>query len=145
MTPLKQSSRHLVASGFAVGLTSLTGLEFDPTCDYTCCLICGVVFQSNLERNPSYYLSASNKLFTIADVGMYAQSIRREWSKNHAKLHTEHEHNQLKLSGRWATPEAACKLAAYGIFSASDAVLDNEVSAALLESKPVPKEDANSW
>lgn len=52
------------------------------------------------------------------------------------------EHYSLAMSGRWTTPEAAFKLAAYGIISLSDLLVDDEVAVALMESSAVPKDDA---
>lgn len=114
---------------------------FDPHEPYTACLICGTVFQQDIDRNPHHYVvpAFQNNIELVRE---YATSIRKEWSHHHAKEHKEREHDDLKNSGRFCTPEAAIKLAAYGIINLVDAVMDNEVDHALRESKAIPTEDA---
>lgn len=122
---------HLVGSGFAIGLTSLEGLEFDPARPHTFCRICGAVFQGPLDRTA---------------VGVFQEALalgeRKAWSHKHAKHHSAREHRSLELSGRFCTPEAAHKLVAYGVLPISDALADEEVAHALFESSPVPLDDA---
>lgn len=127
----------MLATGFQVGLTSLAGLTFDPAKSHTACKICGAVFQSNADRDlpPVGGFAESHAVWA-------AESIRRRWSHKHAKTHTEKEHERLKMSGRWCTPEAALKLVAYGIIPISDAVLDPEIEDALRESSPIPFNDS---
>jgi predicted component of type VI protein secretion system len=72
-------------------------------------------------------------------VAALAKQNRDAWAKTHAYTHTVQEHRQLKLSGRTMTPEAANKLAAYGVIPIVDMVLSDEHSAALRESKAVPE------
>jgi hypothetical protein len=47
----------------------------------------------------------------------------------------------LKISGLTMTPEAAHKLAAFGLIPISDMVLNEEVASALMESHPVPSSE----
>jgi hypothetical protein len=135
------SNRPLVATGLAFGLDTLEGLQFDILKDYTCCLLCGEVYQSDYDRHPS--LKLSTWLPSTDDVARFALLMRKEWSRKHALTeHTEKEHADLAASGRFCTPDAALKLAAFGIISVTDLALDDEVQDALRQSSPIPKDDA---
>lgn len=132
-----------VFTGGAFGLEQLPGLTFRLDCEYTACLICGEVYQSSYDRNPELHLS--NWLPTIETVGLFAQLMRKEWSRRHAKEeHTEKEHEDLRASGRFYTPEAAIKLAAFGLIDLVGLVMDDEIEDALRQSSPVPTNDARS-
>lgn len=116
-----------IASGLAVGL-HLLDIEFDPNKPFRACLICGRVYQTPLDRagtNPEWALHN-----------------REAWAANHAKAHSDREHHMLRISGLSMTPEAASKLAAYGVIPVLDAVTNEETAAALLESSPIPQDDA---
>lgn len=125
--------KHVVLTGMAIGLDSLTNLEFRPDRPFRCCLICGVVYQTEEDRT---HLESESVLKNY---------LRRQlWSERHAKQHSDQQHNQLRQSGLFALPEAAEKLAAYGIISITDLVMDNEASHALHLSSPIPSLDAES-
>jgi hypothetical protein len=130
---------NLLAHGFAIGLNTLTGLEFSPHHPHTYCRICGAVYQSPHDRNPQQL--ATNLALPVGAVLQLNTNNRKGWSQKHASEHSENEHKDLALSGRWCTPDAAFKLGAFGIFSLIDLTLDDEVSAALKESSPIPKDD----
>ncbi len=125
----------MLGTGFQVGLHSLTGLDFRADKPHTACKICGAVFQSNSDRALPVGVLEGHAVWA-------AESIRRKWSHNHAKYHSQHEHESLKKSGRFCTPEAAVKLVPYGIIPFGDAVLDPEIEDALRISKPVPFNDS---
>jgi len=118
----------MISSGFAVGLQSLEGLNFEPDKPFRACLICGRVFQSELDR------SGLNELWALEN--------REAWAAKHAKAHSDREHHMLRISGLSMTPEAAKKLAAYGVIPVLDAVTNNETEQALFESSPIPQDDA---
>lgn len=122
------SKTPIIGHGLAVGLDRLEGLLFDPAKPYRFCRICGDIYQTEADRvdNP-----------VVLDV----QTRQTLWSSSHARTHTENEHLSLRLSGRYMTPDAAIKLAAFGIVSIVDLALDNEVQAAYGESKSIPKDD----
>jgi hypothetical protein len=87
---------------------------FHPKAAFSGCCICGAVFQSELDRKVfhGYATPAEQVQATVA---------RRNWSNQHAsKMHTQKEHDQLAASGRFCTPEAAHKLAPYGIITLTD-------------------------
>jgi hypothetical protein len=130
----------LVAYGAQAGLTTLEGLRFDPSKPYTGCKLCGAVFQSDYDRHPGNYVDG-NLFIDTKMVELYALGLRKEWSQNHARRHSEHEHHMLELSGLWCAPEAAQSLAPLGVIPLTDMVVSEETEEALRESKPVPTDD----
>ena len=132
----------VILQGAAVGLEALEGLEFSPHAHYTYCVICGVVFQTDLDRDVAFnhMLTLERRMILMAE----CRARRRRWSKAHARLHPDREHELLAKSGMWATPEAAHKLAAYGIIDIGDAIVSAEHSAALFESRPIPTDDSEA-
>lgn len=123
-----------------VGLDQLEGLQFTPHVPYTFCRICGDVFQTAYDRDPTSKFS--NWLPDLEAVARFATLLRKEWSLKHSKEHKMHEHLSLAMSGRFLTPEASIKLASFGAFSIIDMAIDNEVESALKESSPIPDDDA---
>jgi hypothetical protein len=118
VTQTKPAPLALIGTGFAVGLPTLTNFQFRDHIPWSACRICGLVYQ-----NPD--------------------ALKRiEWAQKHAHTHTDTEHRQFQLSGRQFTPEAANRLAAFGVIPILDLVLDDEVADALKESHPVPRDDA---
>ena len=122
---------RLVAHGLAVGLETLTNLKFKPDKPYTYCRICGAIFQNENSRTASTVLKEA-----------LAKEERRVWSLNHAKTHTLQEHTTLVVSGLWLMPEAANKLAAFGVIPLADSVINEESNNALRESSPIPFNDS---
>lgn len=110
----------------------LVNFEFDATKPYRCCLLCGVVFQSPLDRvaNPSFL-----------EV-LHCRGLRQEWADRHAKQHSEKEHVALRKSGRFCTPEAAHTLVPLGIAPVSDITMSHEHEHAGMEAPRVPTNDA---
>jgi hypothetical protein len=138
-------NRHIALFGGAVGLDSLEGLLFRADKPHDGCRICGAVFQTDYDRNPvgQFKNPTGRVLFSSVEaVNDYALHLRREWSRKHNKQHTEREHRLLRLSGRWCTPEAAHRLAAFGVISLVDLALDDEVASAYRESNAVPIDDS---
>jgi len=135
---------HVILTGGAVGLETLTGLRFLPHRPFCGCKICGAVFQSEADRFPADVFEANPREFDFkpTNVDLYALGMRKEWSHKHAKTHSEAEHQALALSGNWATPEAAQRLVAFGVIDMSDGATSQEHSDALYESSPIPTDDA---
>jgi nucleoside phosphorylase len=130
MTPEpQQRPKHLFMSGMAIGLPK--ELVFDV--DFPCagCRICGTVFQSDIDR-------IRDK--TAMDMA-FAIECQNNWREIHNKTHTDKEHLDLARSGMWATPEAAAKLATYGIIAVSDMVLYDDTAIALANAKAIPIDD----
>jgi hypothetical protein len=96
---------------------------------YCGCLLCGEVFQSSIDLNVPPGHEPSNSL-----IARLAYDRRLRWRQEHQCL----PHAPCrKRPGTFATPEAAQVLAALGIFSLIDLVMDDEVSSALSESQPI--------
>jgi len=107
-------------------------MDFNPNFDHAGCQLCGRVFQSELDRKENRSLQEVQTAYTL----------RQQWRVKHARLHTANERAKLLKSGNMVTPEAAQRLAGFGIIPLTDLVNDAEVSVALLESDPVPDMDA---
>src|SRR5205823_20815 len=128
-------TKQVIAQGFAFFLPGT--LEFDPNRPYTGCLLCGEVFQSRIDRRvPEGHLPHNSLIAKLAF------DRRQKWVDEHYRTHSEYEHRQHRLSGRFATPDAAQKLASFGLFSAVDIVIDNEVENALKNAPVIPTNDA---
>lgn len=108
----------LVATGFSVGLETVDGIMYDPRAPYRACLICGVVFQPTLNT----------------------PRARQEWAISHGKEHTAKEHVDLRKSGRLCTPEAALRLAAFGLIDVTGLIMDDELKSAYREAPRLPVE-----
>jgi hypothetical protein len=128
---LRTRAKHVIASGFAFGLPK--DQRFNINKPYTGCLICGAVFQGPLDLRVPPGHEPQNSL-----IAKLAQLKRKEWAEAHSKTHSDHERRMHRLSGRFATPEASQMLAAQGVFSVIDLVVDDEVSSALAEAKAIP-------
>ncbi len=117
-----------------VGREQLTGFEFHPEKPYRFCCICGALFQDEQQRQ----ITPDSHVEDIAR----ATIARQEWAISHAKTHTEKEHEQLRMSGRAVTPEAAMRLVPYGISPLSDMVLCDEHEHAARTAPRLPQDDA---
>jgi hypothetical protein len=112
------NEKFVIGMGFA-----LVNEQFNPNRPYSCCLICGAVYQTVRDVQA---ISPEDHVEALMN--------RRAWNLRHSRNHTGKEHAQLKLSGRTFTPEAARVLAAYGIISVSDMVMCDEHEDALRNS-----------
>ena len=113
------------------GLNEAIGEYFNPRAAFSGCCICGAVFQSELDRKVFYGYATPGEQVS-------ATVQRRNWSNHHAnKQHTQKEHDDLAASGRFCTPEAAHKLAPYGIVTLSDS-FNEENRLAQEEAKRLP-------
>lgn len=130
LPPLRSS--HVVIVGGMVGADALTGLKFDPSKPHAGCGICGEVFQSDLDRLEAPELYDRDRAF----------NARQEWRIKHSRSHPDYMHEQLRKSGMFALPEAATKLAAFGIIPLTDTVRHVEVVDALFEAPRAPSDDA---
>lgn len=107
-------------------------LQFDVAFPHTYCRICGTVFQTPNDR----------KRFVTNKESHENMLRRKNWSRNHAKKHSDHEHMSLAISGLWVTPDAAYKLEGYGIHAVGSATLNENVRDALAEAPSTPQNDA---
>jgi hypothetical protein len=106
----------------AVGLNALTNFKFDPSKPYAGCRLCGELFQSDANR-------------------LGSEQGLSEWRSNHNKQHQEHEHIQLLRSGRNLTPEAAQRMAPFGIIDFGAILADHEMAHAYATAKRAPDND----
>lgn len=107
-----------VLTGFVLNLRPEV---FDHARPYAGCKICGEIYQPD----------ATN--------AVEVQQLRvKEWRVRHDASHSFAEHEMLRISGLWATPEAAYKLAPYGIIPIVDMVMNDEVKQALAEAPRSP-------
>jgi len=105
--------------------------------EYTFCRICGDIFQPELERLPD---------------DLYTEQVREDsmgmqlwWAQQHNRTHSDAEHRQLKLSGRFLTPEATYKLVPYGVIPLSDLIFDNGNAAAGMEAPRISDFENYEW
>ncbi len=132
-------NKHVIFQGSIVGRETLPGLEFNPAYYWSGCLICGEVYQTEEDRNPPDANDPN------ASGWAYEQKQRHlRWRDRENKRHPERVHRRLLLSGNFCTPEAAAKLAPLGLFSLTDLVMSDEVSAALGEAPRAPISDAQT-
>lgn len=137
----------MLGVGFLIGAEAV-GMEFMPDCDYRACMLCGTVYQSDLDRligrfdrNPTDGERKGNPPPTVAE-RTQAADMRRKWAEHHAThRHQPHEHAALWASGMTCTPEAAQVLVNYGIIPLSDMVLSPEHAAAAREAPRAPTKD----
>ena len=108
---------------------SLTSLSIRKDKPYAGCRICGAVFQSSLVHR-------------LAPVVADVQRETIEWRQRHARTHSEREHRQFVRSGRTFSPEAAHRLAPFGLVPLSGALFDAEITHALLTAPRAPFDDA---
>jgi hypothetical protein len=104
--------------------------------EYAACRICGAVFQSELA-----HIAGEEEYILNSDIRIAIAIETKEWRSNHNKKHSPKEHILLRKSGLTFTPEAAHRLAPFGIVSLDS---DSEIASALLEAPRAPHDDAES-
>lgn len=114
----------MIMTGLA---SNLPEFNFDPGKPFSGCRLCGKVFQTELDRSGKDPIEAT--------------ANRKAWSHAHASKHSEKLHAQLVASGMWCTPQAAQKLAAYGVIDVMGLVMDNELIDAYKNAHVIPVED----
>jgi hypothetical protein len=89
-------------------------------------------------RNPASYVT---DLRPVEGVEYENRRDLHEWATAHSRTHTALEKTALHGSGLWLLPEAAYKLAAYGIIPLQDLVQDDEVKDALRQAPASPENE----
>ena len=111
--------------------------------DFAACRICGAVYQSWLNTTPSDEEYAADPLIAVA-----AEIENKEWRKKHNRLHSEKEHRLFRQSGLMFTPEAAHRLAPFGLVPLNDTTPINpyqdETTDALASSPRAPTDDVET-
>jgi hypothetical protein len=105
--------------------------------EYAACRICGAVFQPAL--NTTRVDDADYRADPLLEMAASLEIV--EWRQQHNRTHRESEHISLQRSGRTFTPEAAQRLAPYGIVSLDQ---DDETVHAQLTAPRAPSVDIRS-
>jgi hypothetical protein len=121
-----------------VGISATT-LTIRKDREFAACRICGAIFQPRLNTDTNDLEYAADPLIAVA-----ASIEIKEWRSNHNKKHTEHEHLAFVASGLTLTPEAAYRLAPFGLVATADALDSEEVAQAMLEAPRAPMDDVES-
>lgn len=115
------------------------GLLFDVNAPYAGCALCGALYQTNQDRQLTQTPRAP--LWWLLKEA--ADSRRLRWRKLHTRRY--HTTKEVETFEKWRletgfafTPEAANKLAAFGIVSNH---VNDDLHRALIESSPLPTED----
>lgn len=114
----------------------LTTLTIRKDREWAGCRICGATFQANKA------IKTPNDLYT-REVELEVAIETREWRTKHAGIHSSSVHESFQRSGRTFAPDAALKLAPFGIVPIEDAS-DPEVAQALLEASRAPFNDVET-
>jgi hypothetical protein len=115
---------------------SATTLTIRKDREFAACRICGDIFQ------PRKNIETPDEAYT--DTIMFQATIEiRQWRNDHNLRHPPHEHILLAQSGLTMTPEAAHKLAPFGLVPVAD-VDNKEVADALREAPRAPVDDVET-
>lgn len=118
---------------------SATSLTIRKDREFAACRICGAIFQPWLNWATGDEEYAANYMIALA-----AHMEIKEWRNKHNGTHSEAEHRAFVASGRTLTPEAAIKLAPFGLVPVDDAITDEEVAQALREAPRAPVDDVET-
>lgn len=134
--------RPLVLDHSIVGADALTNFTVQKQYNLAGCRLCGALFQ------PEYYRTHPTHLPLDPQKAFEAEKEILDWRQRHNPIHTPQEHILLTLSGRSFTPEAAHRLAPYGIVALTDAVEEadptGEIFDALREAPRAPVTDGET-
>jgi hypothetical protein len=114
----------------------LTSLTIRKDRELAACRICGAIFQ------PKRNTDTPDALYTQHDANLAGIEII-EWRRKHNLSHSEKEHVAFIRSGRTLTPEAAQKLAPFGLVPLSDSQ-DPEIAQAMREASRAPTDDVQT-
>lgn len=116
-----------------------TTLTINKDREFAACRICGAIFQSWL--NTTAVSDEEYKADPALELAAALETM--EWRRNHNLKHSEATHRAFRASGLTFTPEAAHKLAPFGLVPVDDA-LAPEHACALLEAPRAPVDDVES-
>ena len=119
---------------------SATTLSINKNREYAACRICGAIFQSWLNTNQV----SDEEYKADPSLELAAALETMEWRRNHNRKHSERTHRAFRATGRTMTPEAANKLAPFGLVAINDALLDNDIACALFEAPRAPTNDVET-
>jgi hypothetical protein len=78
------------------------------------------------------------------DLKLAAHLETLEWRRYHNTKHSEKAHRTFRATGRTMTPEAANKLAPFGLVPIEDALTSEEHACALFDAPRAPVDDVQS-
>jgi len=115
---------------------SATSLSIRKDREYAACRICGDIFQPWLNQ-------LSDEEYNVNLHGVAASIEILEWRSKHNSKHSDRQHQLFRKSGRSLTPQAAIKLAPFGLVPVGDAN-DPEIVQALAEAPRAPTDDVQT-
>jgi hypothetical protein len=118
---------------------SLTSLTIRKDREFAGCRICGAMFQARLA------IELSDEEWNVTP-NLFANAVMlqtKEWRDRHNKTHSDRVHRQFVESGRTLTPEAAHKLAPFGLVPIADGD-DEEVAHAMRVAPRAPYDDVET-
>jgi hypothetical protein len=113
---------------------SATTLTIRKDREYAACRICGDIFQPWLNTD------TPNHAYT-PEVRLAADIEILQWRNKHNLKHSDRQHKLFIQSGRTLSPEAAIRLAPFGLVPVGDSG-DEEIIQALAEAPRAPVDDA---
>lgn len=138
-----------------VGLNSL-GAEFDPHAPFSACRLCGALYQTDRDRQCKNYVisgliyDVDGRWFGPAyaiDILDKCTARRNRWRELHERrYHSLSEIEAFAKTGHALTPEAAHRLAPYGIAplltDSQEDALSSEIEHAMHTAPRKPSDDA---
>lgn len=119
---------------------SATTLSINKDREFAACRICGAIFQSRLNT-----IAVSDEEYAADPMIKLAASLEtQEWRRYHNTKHSEATHKAFRASGLTMTPEAAHKLAPFGLVPVDDALTLGETACALFEAPRTPTNDVET-
>lgn len=120
----------------------LTTLSIRKDREFAACRICGAIFQSWLNTDAVDDAEYARN----ADIAIAAHIETDEWRRNHNLKHSEREHVAFRKTGLTMTPEAAHKLAPFGLVPIGDTIgaYGDEITCALFEAPRAPTDDVET-
>jgi len=121
-----------------VGQSALVNFGFRKDRPFAGCRICGDLFQ------PRFMIEASDIQYEVAKGRrVHGELEIAEWREKHNERHTAQEHLDLAASSLTFTPEAAYKLAPFGLVPIADAEVP-EIAQAMKEAPRAPSDDVET-
>jgi hypothetical protein len=96
---------------------------------------------------PIWFIQASDRDYANpANISklLAAEQEIVDWRSRHNRKHTDKERNSLVASGLSFTPEAAIKLAPFGLAPVTDSVFNEETHIAMMEAPRAPVDDVDT-
>ena len=119
---------------------SATTLTINKDREFAACRICGAIFQSYFNTNAI----SDEEYAADPTLALAAKCETQEWRRFHNLKHPESVHRAFRATGLTLTPEAALKLAPFGIVPIGDALTNDDTPCALLEAKRAPQDDVET-